>query len=91
MFKWIIGTAGCSQSQLHSVNSSIKGYEHRAKQQTDSTIFNKPPQLLAYVDDIALIGWSQADAREAFLALENEANVQKCTLIRPVLLYGSET
>jgi endonuclease/exonuclease/phosphatase family metal-dependent hydrolase len=46
----------------------------RANMQTSGTIFNKQTQLLAYADDIDIIGRSQAAVREAFLALEREAN-----------------
>ena len=46
----------------------------RAKLQTNGTIFNKLTQILAYADDIDIIGRSQAAVRDAYLALEREAN-----------------
>jgi hypothetical protein len=42
--------------------------------QTNGTIFNRQTQILAYADDIDIIGRSQAAVREAYLALEREAN-----------------
>jgi Reverse transcriptase (RNA-dependent DNA polymerase) len=46
----------------------------RAKLHTNGTIFNKQTQILGYVDEIDIIGRSQAAVREAFLALQREAN-----------------
>jgi Reverse transcriptase (RNA-dependent DNA polymerase) len=46
----------------------------RAKLQTNGTIFNKQTQILAYADDIAIIGRSQTAVRDAYLALEREVN-----------------
>jgi hypothetical protein len=45
----------------------------RANLQTTGTIFNKERQLLAYADDIDIVGRSQAAVRDAYLALEEEA------------------
>jgi hypothetical protein len=45
----------------------------RAKLQTTGTIYNKETQLLAYVDDIDIVGRSQSAVRDADLALEEEA------------------
>jgi hypothetical protein len=45
----------------------------RANLQTTGTIFNKETQLLAYADDIDIIGRSQSAVRDAYLALEGEA------------------
>jgi hypothetical protein len=45
----------------------------RAKLQTTSTIYNKETQLLAYADDINIVGRSQSAVQEAYLALEREA------------------
>jgi Reverse transcriptase (RNA-dependent DNA polymerase) len=42
----------------------------RAKLQTNGTIFNRQTQILAYADDIDIIGRSQAAVRDAYLALE---------------------
>jgi hypothetical protein len=44
----------------------------RANLQTTGTIYNNEPQLLAYADDIDIVGRSQS-ARNAHLALEEEA------------------
>jgi hypothetical protein len=38
-----------------------------------STIYNKDTQLLAYADDIDIVGRSQPAVRGAYLALEIEA------------------
>jgi hypothetical protein len=46
----------------------------RTKLQTKGTIFKKQTQILGYAYDIDIIGRSQAAAREAFIALEREAN-----------------
>jgi hypothetical protein len=45
----------------------------RAKLQTTGNIFNKQTQLLAYVDDIDIVGRSLETFRDAYLALEAEA------------------
>jgi hypothetical protein len=45
----------------------------RANLQTTGTIFNKETQLLAYADDIGIVGGSQSAVRDAYLALEGEA------------------
>jgi hypothetical protein len=45
----------------------------RANLQTTGTIFNKETQLLAYADDIDIVGRSQSAVRNAYLALEEEA------------------
>jgi hypothetical protein len=44
----------------------------RANLQTTGTIYNKETQLLAYADDIDIVGRSQSAVREAYLALEIE-------------------
>jgi hypothetical protein len=44
-----------------------------ANLQTTGTIYNKETQLLAYADDIDIIGRSQSAVRDAYLALEGEA------------------
>jgi Reverse transcriptase (RNA-dependent DNA polymerase) len=46
----------------------------RAKLQTNGTIFNRQTQILAYADDIDIIGRNQAAVRDAYLAFEREAN-----------------
>jgi hypothetical protein len=45
----------------------------RAKLQTTGTIYNKEIQLLAYADDVDIVGRSQSAVRNAYLALEIEA------------------
>jgi hypothetical protein len=45
----------------------------RANLQKTGTIYNKETQLLAYADDIDIVGRSQSAVRDAFLALEREA------------------
>jgi hypothetical protein len=44
----------------------------RANLQTTGTIYNKETQLLAYADDIDIVGRSQSAVRDAYLALEKE-------------------
>jgi hypothetical protein len=44
----------------------------RADLQTTGTIYNKETQLLAYADDIDIVGRSQSAVRNAYLALEGE-------------------
>jgi hypothetical protein len=45
----------------------------RANLQTTGTIYNKETQLLAYADDIDIVGRSQSAVRNAYLASEGEA------------------
>jgi hypothetical protein len=45
----------------------------RANLQTTGTIYNKETQLLAYADDIYIVGRSQSAVRNAYLAFEIEA------------------
>jgi hypothetical protein len=45
----------------------------QANLQTTGTIYNKETQLLAYTDDIDIVGRSQSAVRDAYLALEREA------------------
>jgi hypothetical protein len=45
----------------------------RANLQTTGTIYNKETQLLAYGNDIYIVGRSQSAVRDAYLALEGEA------------------
>jgi hypothetical protein len=44
----------------------------RANLQTTGTIYNKETQLLAYADDIDIVGRSQPADRDAYLVLEIE-------------------
>jgi hypothetical protein len=54
-------------------NVVVEVIVRRANLQTTGTIFNKKTQLLAYADDIDIVGWSQSAVRDAYLALEREA------------------
>jgi hypothetical protein len=45
----------------------------RANLQTTGTIYNKEIQLLAYADDINIVGRSQSAVRDVYFALEREA------------------
>jgi hypothetical protein len=45
----------------------------RVNLQTTGTIYNKETQLLAYADDIDIVGRSHSAVRDAYLALEREA------------------
>jgi hypothetical protein len=45
----------------------------RANLQTTGTIYNKETQLLAYADDIDIVGRSQSAVRNAYLTLKGEA------------------
>jgi hypothetical protein len=45
----------------------------RANLPTTGTIYNKETQLLAYADDIDIVGRSQSAIWDAYLALEREA------------------
>jgi hypothetical protein len=45
----------------------------RENLQTTGTIYNKETQLLAYGDDIDIVGRSQSAVRDAYLALEKES------------------
>jgi hypothetical protein len=44
-----------------------------ANLQTTGTIYNKETQLIAYADDIDIVGRSQSAVRDAYLALERES------------------
>jgi hypothetical protein len=50
----------------------LKVIVRRANLQTTSTIYNKETQLLAYADDIDIVGRSQSAVRDAYLALDRE-------------------
>jgi hypothetical protein len=45
----------------------------RANLQTTSTTYNKETQLIAYANDIDIVGRTQSAVRNAYLALEGEA------------------
>jgi hypothetical protein len=45
----------------------------RTNLQITGTIYNKETQLLAYADDINIVGRSQSAVRDTYLALKREA------------------
>jgi hypothetical protein len=45
----------------------------QANLQTTGTTYNKETQLLAYADDIDIVGRSQSAVQDVYLALEREA------------------
>jgi hypothetical protein len=47
----------------------------RANLQTTGTIYNKETQILAYADDIYIVGRSQSAVRDAFLAVQRKAAI----------------
>jgi hypothetical protein len=59
-------------STLH-FNVVLKVIVRRAYLQTTGTIYNKETQLLAYADDIDIVGRSLSVVQDAYLALEREA------------------
>jgi hypothetical protein len=54
-------------------NVGLEVIVRRANLQTTATIYNKETQLLAYADDMDIVGRSQSAVRNAYLALEGEA------------------
>jgi hypothetical protein len=54
-------------------NVVLKVIVRRANLQTTGTIYNKETQLLAYADDIDIVGRSQSAVWDAYLALKGEA------------------
>jgi hypothetical protein len=46
----------------------------RANLQTTGTIYNKETQLLAYADDMDIVGWSQPAVRNAYLVSIEKRN-----------------
>jgi hypothetical protein len=53
-------------------NVVLKVIVRRASLQTTRTIYNKETQLLAYADDIDIVGRSQSAVRNAYLTLERD-------------------
>jgi hypothetical protein len=53
-------------------NVVLEGIVRRANLQTTDTIYNKETQLLAYADDIDIVGRNQSAVRNAYLALGRE-------------------
>jgi hypothetical protein len=54
-------------------NAVLEVIVRRASLQTTGTIFNKEIQLLAYADDIDIVGRRQSAVRDAYLALKRDA------------------
>jgi hypothetical protein len=54
-------------------NVMLEVIVRRANLQTTGTIYNKETRLLAYTDDIDIVGRSQSAVRDAYLALKREA------------------
>jgi hypothetical protein len=54
-------------------NVMLEVIVRRANLQTTGTIYNKETQLLAYADDIDIVGRSQSAVQNAYLALKGEA------------------
>jgi hypothetical protein len=74
-------------------NVMLEVIVRRANLQTTGTIFNKETQLIAYADDIDIVGRSQSAVRDAYLALEGEAakvgikiNEQKTKYMKPRMI-----
>jgi hypothetical protein len=64
-----------------------------ANPQTTGTTYNKETKLLAYADDIDIVGRSQSAVRNAYLALEGEVakvglkiNKRQNKLLRPGMI-----
>jgi hypothetical protein len=57
----------------HIFNVVLEVIVWRANLQITGTIYNKKTQLLAYADDIDIVGRSQSAVWGAYLALEGEA------------------
>jgi hypothetical protein len=55
------------------VNIALERVIQDAKINTRGSIFYKSVQIFAYVDDIDIVGQSQAAMREAFISLEKAA------------------
>jgi hypothetical protein len=53
-------------------NVMLEVIVRRANLQTTGTIYNKETQLLAYVDDIDIVGRSQSAVQNAYLVLKRE-------------------
>jgi hypothetical protein len=75
-FKSFENRQGIRQGDVLSTllfNVVLEVIVRRAKLQTTGTIYNRETQLLAYADDIDIVGRSQSAVRDAYLALEREA------------------
>jgi hypothetical protein len=71
----MLTTAKCCAKKQNDCSESVEtpSDKRRAKLQTSGTIFNKQTQLLAYANDIDIVGKSLEAVRDAYLALEAEA------------------
>ena len=54
-------------------NIALEGCVRRAKLEVNGTIFTKSTQLLAYADDIDIVGRNVASVKETYIALERQA------------------
>jgi hypothetical protein len=61
------------QNTKRLFNVVLEVIVRRANLQTTGTIYNKETQLLAYADDIYIVGRSQSAVQKAYLASEIEA------------------
>jgi hypothetical protein len=67
---------GLRQGDVLSIllfNVVLEAIVRRANLQTTGTIYNKETQLLAYADDIDIVGRSQSAVQNAYLALKGKA------------------
>jgi hypothetical protein len=55
---------------MSSFNTSLEKVIRDAEVETGGTIFNKSVQILAYADDIVIIGRSLAVVKETFVSME---------------------
>jgi hypothetical protein len=65
----------------------LKVIVRRANLQTTGTIHNKETQLLAYADEIDILGRNQSAVRDAYLALEREAAKEGLTINKQKTKY----
>jgi Reverse transcriptase (RNA-dependent DNA polymerase) len=78
------------QNDCSEDNVVLEIIVRRAKLQTNGTIFNGQTQILAYADDIDIIGRSQAAVRDAYLALEREANKEGLKINKSKTKYNHD-
>jgi hypothetical protein len=57
--------------------------------ETKGIIFNKSVQILAYADDIVIIGCSLAVVKETFISMEKAANEMGFTINKNKILHFS--
>jgi hypothetical protein len=70
---WTSKTLPRSWTEGVLVGMVLEVIVRRANLQTTGAIYNKETQLLAYADDIDIVGRSQSAVQNAYLALEREA------------------